>query len=99
MLQLIPKPEVAQARPPLALALVIDTSGSMREYADQQRAQEEVQRQGLQGQQQATGDGSYQAFALSLETKLDQAIAAAHALIDDTRLSPGDQVDGDSFRR
>ena len=92
MLQLIPKPEVAQARPPLALALVIDTSGSMQEYADQQRAQEEIQKQGMQGQQQATGDGSYQAFDLSLETKLDQAIAAAHALIDDIRLSPGDQV-------
>ena len=92
MLQLIPKPEVAQARPPLALALVIDTSGSMQEYADQQRAQEEIQRQGMQGQQQATGDGSYQVFDLSLETKLDQAIAAAYALIDDIRLSPGDQV-------
>src|SRR5262245_5269902 len=49
MLQLIPKPEVAQARPPLALALVIDTSGSMQEYADEQRAQEEVHRKGCRG--------------------------------------------------
>ncbi len=34
MLRLIPERQVAQARPPLALALVIDTSGSMRDEVD-----------------------------------------------------------------
>src|SRR5438128_392081 len=56
MLKLIPELEVAQARPPLAFALVIDTSGSMR------------------------------------GAKLDQAIEAAHTLIDDDRLEPDDRL-------
>lgn len=34
MLRLIPERQVTQARPPLALALVIDTSGSMRDEVD-----------------------------------------------------------------
>src|SRR5687768_8816922 len=34
MLKLIPQGAVAQARPPLAVALVIDSSGSMQEAAD-----------------------------------------------------------------
>ena len=38
MLKVIPKGEVAAAQPPLAFALVIDTSGSMREFADQEQA-------------------------------------------------------------
>jgi Ca-activated chloride channel family protein len=92
MLKLIPKPEVARARPPLAFALVIDTSGSMREFADMKKAAEEVQKRGLQGQQQTTGDGSYQGFDLTLPTKLDQAIQAGHAFLDDNRLASTDQV-------
>jgi Ca-activated chloride channel family protein len=92
MLKLIPKPEVARARPPLAFALVVDTSGSMREFADQKRAEEEIRRRGLQAQQQATGDGSFQGFNLSLPSKLDQAIEAGHALLDDGRLEASDRV-------
>lgn len=34
MLRLIPEKQIANARPPLALALVIDTSGSMRDEVD-----------------------------------------------------------------
>jgi len=34
MLRLVPEREVAQTRPPLAVALVIDTSGSMRDEVD-----------------------------------------------------------------
>lgn len=61
MLKLIPESEVAKSRPPLAFALVIDTSGSMRELANEQ-------------------------------VKLERAIEAAHALIDDDRLLPDDKV-------
>lgn len=56
MLKLIPEAAVAQTRPPLAYALVVDTSGSMA------------------------------------GKKLDQAIQAAHGLIDDARLAPEDQL-------
>ena len=42
ILKLSPKAEVAGSRPRLAFALVIDTSGSMLHYVDQQRAREEV---------------------------------------------------------
>lgn len=62
MLKVIPQNEVAQARPPLAFALVIDTSGSMREYEGH------------------------------AHNKLDQAIRAAHSLVDDERLLPTDRV-------
>lgn len=61
MLRLIPEAEVAKSRPPLAFALVIDTSGSMRELANEQ-------------------------------VKLERALEAAHALIDDDRLLPDDKV-------
>jgi Ca-activated chloride channel family protein len=89
MLKLIPEAEVAQARPPLALALVVDTSGSMREFADPEKAKE-AKRRGKAGPAPATdGDGSAD---LPRATKLDQAIQAAHQLIDDDRLAPDDQV-------
>src|SRR5687767_2516570 len=92
MLRLIPQQDVAAARPPLALALVIDTSGSMREFADQERAEQEAQSRGVHGSRQSADGANYQAVDLKLPTKLDQAIEAAHRLIDDDRLQPGDQV-------
>src|SRR5262249_31765478 len=92
MLKLIPKPDVAKARPPLAFALVIDTSSSMLEFADQKKAEEEIQRRGLQSQHQFTSDGSRQGVNLQLPTKLDQAIEAGHRLLDDNRLSSSDRV-------
>jgi Ca-activated chloride channel homolog len=92
MLKLTPNPDVARARPPLAFALVVDTSGSMREFADQKKAHKEIQKLGLQGRQCATGDGSYQGFSLSLPSKLDEAIQAGHVLLDDNRLTSSDQV-------
>ena len=92
MLKVMPKGEVAGARPPLAFALVIDTSGSMREFADQERAAAMVRSRGLNVQSQASGDGSGPAVDLSLPTKLDQAIQAAQTLINDARLNPDDNV-------
>jgi len=92
MLKLIPKEEAARARPPLAFALVIDTSGSMREYADQERAADLVRSRGLQSQVQSIGDGARQAYQLTLPTKLDQAVEAAHALVNDSRLVADDRA-------
>ena len=92
MLKVIPEAEIARARPPVAFALVIDTSGSMREFADQERAQEEIAARGLEGQRNVTDGSTYQGFNLPHATKLDQAIAAAHQLVDDPRLLPGDRA-------
>ena len=92
MLKVMPKGEITRARPPLAFALVIDTSGSMREFANQEHAAAMIRGRGLNVQNQATGDGSRPAVNLSLPTKLDQAIHAAQTLINDARLTPEDQV-------
>jgi Ca-activated chloride channel family protein len=92
MLKVMPKGEVAGARPPLAFALVIDTSGSMSEFADQERAAAMVRGRGLDVQNYTSGDGTGPAVHLSLPTKLDQAIQAAQALINDARLNPDDNV-------
>ncbi len=92
MLKMLPDSEVAGARAPLAFALVIDTSGSMREYADQEKAAQEIKLRGLEGQQQSSDGSSYQAYNLQQATKLDQAIEAAHRVVDDSRLLPTDKV-------
>jgi Ca-activated chloride channel family protein len=92
MLKLIPDQEVAKTRPPLAFALVVDTSGSMREFADQDKAKQEIANKGLKSQQQDLDGSNYQAVHLTLPTKLDQAIEAAHSLIDDDRLNADDRV-------
>src|SRR5271168_4412713 len=77
MLKVMPKGDIAGARPPLAFALVIDTSGSMREFADQERVAAMVRGRGLNVQNLASGDGTAAAVNLPLPTKLDQAILAA----------------------
>ena len=92
MLKLMPKGELAEARPPLAFALVIDTSGSMREFADRERAEAMIVSSGLTGQPGFWGEGSIKCYDLGLPTKLDQAIEAAHALVDDDRLIAKDQI-------
>ena len=61
LLKVIPAGQLARARPPLALAVVIDTSGSMRE--------------GPRG-----------------ASKLEQAMAATGAILNDARLSANDLI-------
>lgn len=92
MLKIMPASEVVHSRPPLAVALVIDTSGSMREFVDQEQAQSQIQLWGLQPQYMDHGDGECPAFQLQLPTKLDMAIDAAHKLVDDSRLLATDKV-------
>jgi Ca-activated chloride channel family protein len=92
MLKLIPQADIAKTRSPVALALVIDTSSSMQEFVDQKKAEKEISRRGLKGQQEKTKDGTYQSFNLSQDTKLKQAIKAGQTLIDDQRLIQEDKV-------
>lgn len=91
MLKIAPR-DVEARRPPVAFALVIDTSSSMLIYSDQAGAGAEVRRRGLQAGAGAGGDGRYQAVALRLDSKLGQAVKAARALVDDERLGPEDQI-------
>ena len=91
LLKLIPTVEVARSRPPIALCLVIDTSGSMRAFADQQSAQQMINSRGMRGVANST-DGAFQSFNLNLPTLLEQAISAAHSLVDDPRLQPEDTI-------
>ncbi|RYG75203.1 VWA domain-containing protein [bacterium] len=92
MLKMIPDAEAAKSRPPLALALVIDTSASMQSYADQNEAKLAAARTGARGTTDRTDGSTYQSFNMDLPTLLDQAIQAAHVMVDDTRLAPTDLV-------
>src|SRR5438105_11389417 len=91
MLKVIPQPQIAR-RPPLAFALVIDSSGSMRGYADQRRAREEVERLGAAWKADRDDQVTISAVPLPLPTKADVAVEAARALIQDPRLKAEDQV-------
>src|SRR5690606_7449664 len=91
MLKLIPSLEVASGRAPLALAFVVDTSASMRSFVDQDAAVRAAWRSG--GAKNVNVDGgSYQSLDVDMPTLLDQALEAAHAMIDDARLLPSDEV-------
>src|SRR5205814_5674735 len=79
-------------RPPLAFALVIDSSGSMRGYADQRRAREEVERLSAAWKADRDDQVTINAVSLPLPTKADVAVDAARALIEDPRLKAEDQV-------
>lgn len=92
MLKIIPDAEVAGSRPPLALCLVIDTSASMQAYVDQDEAKRVAAQTGQRGAAGSVDGSQYQTYNMNLPTLLDQAIQAAHVMVDDERLAPTDLV-------
>ena len=92
MLKMIPDAQTSGARPPLALALVIDTSASMQSYVDQDAARVMAQQTGARGHGGNPDGAKYQGYDMDLPTLLDQAIQAAHVMVDDERLVPTDQI-------
>jgi Ca-activated chloride channel family protein len=58
----------------------------------EEKASQAIKLQGLQGEQQSSDGSNYQAFNLHQPTKLDQAMEAAHKLVDDSRLLPTDKM-------
>jgi Ca-activated chloride channel family protein len=85
MLKFLPSPEAAQARPRVDLAVVIDTSGSMREPAPG-AAITPIPTDPV------VVDGKTYTGTFEGPTKLDVAMQAARALVDSPNLSPGDAV-------
>lgn len=85
MLKLLPSPEAARARPQVNLAVVIDTSGSMREPAP--GADIKVIPTDPVVVDGKTYTGSFEGTA-----KIDVAVEAARRLIDSPNLGPADTV-------
>ena len=85
MLKLLPAPEAARARPRVNLAVVIDTSGSMREQAPG-AAVEVVPTEPF------TLDGKTYNATFDGATKLDVAMEAARRLLHSADLQPDDLV-------
>jgi Ca-activated chloride channel family protein len=85
MLKLLPTPEAAQARPRVHLALVIDTSGSMREPAPGSAAE-------ILPAEPFTVDGKTYNATFEGTTKLDIAMDAARRLVGSANLQPDDSV-------
>ncbi len=92
MLRVTPAAPAAFARPQVAIIFVCDTSDSMRDFVDQDRAREEFSRQDAPWAPFDTPDGRQHATPLTLPTKLDEAIHALHCLIEDRRLTFDDLV-------
>jgi Ca-activated chloride channel family protein len=83
MLKLRPTHEIAQTRPPTAVSLLIDTSGSMYEV--------------VTGNPQPTGnvisvDGNQYREVQGGKTKIDMVIESLHHLIDSGRLDHNDKL-------
>jgi len=85
MLKLLPTPEAAGARPRVHLALVIDTSGSMREPAPGLAAE-------IVPTDPFTVDGTTYNATFEGTTKLDIAMDAARRVVDSATLQPDDTV-------
>ena len=85
MLKMLPRPEAVQGRPRVNLAVVIDTSGSMREAAP--GSQPELTPIDL-----VTVDGKTYNATFQGSSKLDVAVDASRRLLESTHLQPDDLV-------
>jgi Ca-activated chloride channel family protein len=85
MLKLLPKPDAGQGRPRVDLAVVIDTSGSMREPAPGSAAE-------VRPITPFTVDGKTYNATYDGPSKLDVATDAARRLIESSQLRPEDTV-------
>src|SRR5262245_27235671 len=93
MLKVIPQAEAARSRPPVALALVIDTSGSMREYVDQREAERVAKTLHARSPHVETGDDRpIRGVRLDLPSKLEYAVSAIRAMVDDGHLDREDRL-------
>src|SRR4051794_30222992 len=85
MLKLLPTPEAARARPNVSVAVVVDTSGSMREPAPGTTPE-------LVETAPVTVDGKTYNATYRGASKLDVTIDAVRALIGSEQLRPDDRV-------
>jgi Ca-activated chloride channel family protein len=85
MLKVLPAPEAAQVRPRIHLALIVDTSGSMREQAPGTTAE-------VVPTAPFTLDGKTYNATFEGATKLDVAMEAARRLLGSPNLQPDDTV-------
>jgi Ca-activated chloride channel homolog len=85
MLKLLPSPEAANARPSMSLAVVVDTSGSMREPAPGTTPE-------LVPITPVDVDGKTYNATYRGSSKLDITMEAARRLIDNPQLQPDDRV-------
>jgi len=85
MLKLLPTPEAANARPDVSVAVVIDTSGSMREPAPGTTPE-------LVRTDPVTIDGKTYNATYSGSSKLDVTMEAARRLVESEHLRPDDHV-------
>ncbi len=85
MLKMLPSLEAAQARPQVNLAVVIDTSGSMREPAPGANIE-------IIPTDPVTVDGKTYTGTFEGSTKLDVAMEAARRPLDSPNLAPDDTV-------
>ncbi|MDQ3856070.1 MAG: VWA domain-containing protein, partial [Chloroflexota bacterium] len=85
MLKLLPSPEAAQVRPEVSLALIVDTSGSMREPAPGADVQ-------VVPMDPVMVDGKTYTGTFEGSTKLDVAQEAARRLVNSSSLGPSDTV-------
>ena len=92
MIKVIPGKEVAAVRPPVSIVLVVDTSGSMYSFADQEKSTAMIQQRGLTGVPVSRGDDGATGYDLDLPSKLDQAIKACKKFVQDARLTTEDQL-------
>jgi Ca-activated chloride channel family protein len=85
MLKMVPKPEAGGARPRVALAVVIDTSGSMREPAPGTTPE-------VIPAEPVTVDGKTYNATYRGTSKMDVASEAARRLVDSPQLKPEDVI-------